>query len=313
MNLPLDISKMKKVLIVDFNRLGDMLLDSGVYYDLKRNFPHLEIHAFIWEESKEAFTGILVDKVYTTGRGFFKEALIANNIPHHYDLAISLHTSLRVSAVMVALDADIRAGFAYKRRSLHNAPVPLPRRTLVTGNRGLELSYLMNRLTGKFFTCFPKFEVSPHSKRRKGINIGIHLSARESRRNWKEDSWVDVISVLAANYDACVHFFGLFKDIEQVQGVISKLNIHTDIYNWCNRLSFQELAGEIDKLDLFICVNSAPMHLGMILQTKTVALIDDKSRSVVIPVKYLPYFKGLSLEKTTVNEVLTNCANFLEG
>ena len=45
--LPLDFKKIKSVLVIRHDRLGDVLLSTPVYETLKKEFPHLHISALV--------------------------------------------------------------------------------------------------------------------------------------------------------------------------------------------------------------------------------------------------------------------------
>ncbi len=113
--LPLDFSKISKVLIVRPDRLGDVVLSTPIYESLKQSFPHLKITAMV----NPIQGGILednpnIDKIILMRRRRFWRA-IRDSRRENFDLAITLNKKFSATATFFTLcsKAKMKAGYLH--------------------------------------------------------------------------------------------------------------------------------------------------------------------------------------------------------
>jgi ADP-heptose:LPS heptosyltransferase len=104
-----------KVLIVDFNFLGDMIMDSVAFKAVHKKFG-VKADALIWDVSREPLlSNPHVGNIYTVGRSYFWQLVIAWALRGKYDVVIHLNTSLKVN-LLVFLIGGRTVGYDYRHR-----------------------------------------------------------------------------------------------------------------------------------------------------------------------------------------------------
>jgi len=131
----------------------------------------------------------------------------------------------------------------------------------------------------------------------------IHTKPRNSPvRQW--DKWAELHTRLHEAVGSMSHilYIGLPEDIPYIRNNVG------DWVNMQTGWSFKELTEQMRRANLFIGVNSAPMHVALAVGTPTVALIGETSPVVVFPVdkdkkyQYLDGTGGMNL--ISVDQVL---------
>jgi ADP-heptose:LPS heptosyltransferase len=99
-------------------------------------------------------------------------------------------------------------------------------------------------------------------------------------KTWSPDNWAQLIRDLIEQGGCQVVLAGGPDDAQTVQQIVSKmeqlmpgLSRHAQFFNAFGKTAnLQDLVALISLADLLVCVDSAPMHLGVALNTKMVAL-----------------------------------------
>lgn len=108
-----------------------------------------------------------------------------------------------------------------------------------------------------------------------GINradflVGIHPGSRKELKSWFPDRFAKLADSIITEYGAQVIFTGLPEEKEFIDRTIVKMD-HTAI-NLAGKTDLRILSGIIEKLDLFICNDSASLHVASAMKTPTVAI-----------------------------------------
>ena len=87
-----DLSSVRRVLVVDLNFLGDMILSSPVYRALKRNLPNANIDALVFRFGAPALSGNpYVDRLHVVeSLTFTRQLPAAFSLRGKYDLTLPL-------------------------------------------------------------------------------------------------------------------------------------------------------------------------------------------------------------------------------
>ena len=116
--LKIDKTKIKKILIIKFGGIGDILLSTPVLPNLKAYFPDAEINFLTLRHSRD----ILIDNPYLT-RAFTYDptedkswCLIKNIRSQKYDLVIDLFGNPRTAFITFMSGAKYRFGFKFRGR-----------------------------------------------------------------------------------------------------------------------------------------------------------------------------------------------------
>src|ERR1700690_1448008 len=102
-SVPVSLDGVKRILVMDFAYLGDMVMTSPVYRALKEHFPDASVEALVFPLSKEGLTmNPYVDEVDVHPAGAYKFGLkiISKLRKRNYDLGIQVNTSLRNNFIL---------------------------------------------------------------------------------------------------------------------------------------------------------------------------------------------------------------------
>ena len=105
---------------------------------------------------------------------------------------------------------------------------------------------------------------------RKDFLVGIHPGSRKKLKAWFPDRFAALADGIITEYGAQVIFTGSQEEKEFIDGIIMKMG-HAAV-NLAGKTDLRLLSGIIGKLDLFICNDSAPLHIASAMKTPTVAI-----------------------------------------
>lgn len=96
---------------------------------------------------------------------------------------------------------------------------------------------------------------------RRSMIIAIQTQSKDKKPNrWFDDSFAELADKLVELYDACIIFTGDQNDEEKVDQIRSSM-IHTSI-SAAGKTTILQLAALLNMCDLFITVDTGPMHVG---------------------------------------------------
>jgi ADP-heptose:LPS heptosyltransferase len=109
-----------KILVINFGGLGDMVLTTPIFREIKRNFPNSLLYFLTKENHKEVFEGnINIDKLmFINKKESFKEALnfYWKLRKENFDIIIDLTKATRGFWISLFTRAKIKVGFKHKGR-----------------------------------------------------------------------------------------------------------------------------------------------------------------------------------------------------
>jgi heptosyltransferase-3 len=295
----IDLSTLRRVLVVKLRHHGDVLLTAPVFSILKNHAPHLEIDALVYRDTADMLTlHPAIAQVHTIDRnwkrlgplsqGRAEWALLSALRERHYDLVVHLTEHNRGAWLTRLLGARYgvteklrgkgrfwRGSFThfYSRVARGNSRHTAESHLDALRRIGLQPSTDERRLT-----LVPGAEAENHVEReleRYGLRgqpfIHVHPTSRWLFKCWPERNMTALIDalqeqghrvVLSAAPDA--------GEMAMMRRIIAPLN--TPAVDLSGKLSLKQLAALAGKASLFVGVDSAPMHIAAAMQTPTVAL-----------------------------------------
>ena len=146
----LDATQIHKVLIVDLNFMGDMLMSSPVIRELKLGLKWpCQVDVMIYENCVPIVQcNKYVDKIYPVKRRFpLWQAIKART--RKYDLVMQLNTSFLTNLLLLVSGTKLTLGYSYKWTGIFlKCSIPIPHRTARSGNRIRENLDLLERAFG---------------------------------------------------------------------------------------------------------------------------------------------------------------------
>ena len=294
----IDLSLLKRVLVVKLRHHGDVLLTSPVFSVLKARAPHLEIDALVYADTREMLTlHPAIAQVHCINRawkslGYIERlarewSLFSQLRSRNYDLLIHLTEHGRGAWLARFLDCRYAVAPAYrdkpdfwKKSFTHRYALPLnARRHMVELNLdalrriGVQPGPDERRLAlvpGEQAESEVQSLLSEHGLQSARF-IHLHPTSRWQFKCWPAEQVVGLIDALGARGERVVLTSAPSREEgEFVQAVLAGAK-HQPV-NLSGRLSLKALSALSARASLFIGVDSAPMHIAAAVGTPVVAL-----------------------------------------
>jgi len=289
----LDFRNVKKILIIKFRHLGDVLLTTPVFYNLKKYLKDVTIDVFIYEDSFEVLKSnpyineILIYDREIKKRSFLKklknEIKILKKIrKRKYDLVINLTEGDRGAILAYFSKAKYKVGFDpekkgfFKKEKIYSHIIKSPKTKRHTVEKNLDA---LRRIG-----IFPKkedkklfFEMPNQTKQNikqllleNNINLYDYILIHPTTR-WRFKCW--------DKFDQLIeYFYKKNQKIIVVSGkepyeinMTNKIIKTSKVLNLAGKVNVDELASLILYSKVFYCLDSFSFHLANALQGKVIA------------------------------------------
>ena len=286
--LPVDF-KPRRILVVKLDHLGDMLLATPVFSNLRSAYPHAQIHALVGR------IGVLVlqnhpdvDKTVRYDARFFSRTerpmqmryafqLCRNLRRNKYDLLIDLRgdwltvlfallkgTFYRLD--LASLQTENKLGIFEFSGShqldrnldvLRTARIPTPHRAPI-----FRPSLADKQWTDEFLNSANIVNDRPL--------IAIHPGSPIKLKSWRPERYAAVADWLVTNKGAQILFVGVKSEVSAIAHV--QEHMQRESANAAGSTNLSQLAGILGRCNLFIGNDSGPMHLAAAVGTQTIGL-----------------------------------------
>jgi ADP-heptose:LPS heptosyltransferase len=302
-----------KLLAINFGGIGDEILFLPTLQTIREAHPDWHITLLVEPRSKSVkeITNVFDDVVTFDIK---KKPLLSSDLVDlvgilkggGYDLVLSSGSSPLVSALLFLSGIPERVGYhsGILAKVLLTKPVRLNRNQYAANMyhdlvQGLGLSSksvipaLMVPQTN--LKAMKQFVSSALAKagRKKAATVLIHpgtsLLALQKGiiKTWAPDQWAALIERLTTQEDIQVILAGGPDDTEtvnQIQKELSEKNLASKVISAAGQTkSLADLAALIQLCDLLVCVDSAPMHVGVGLSKPLVSLFGPTDHKLLVP------------------------------
>lgn len=246
----------KKILIIRFGAIGDLLHTSEIFRSIKRKYPQIEIHylafklpAQIIQNDRDISKVIIAkDKSYKTlwelAKDFRKE---------NYDLILNLQPSNRTK--FLCLFSCAKKVLTYKKSFKFHAVENFWQTAQkffknLDLKQELELNIPQNAID-KVKQLLPQD--------RKIVTINVFAAAARQGRRWKKENFKELALKLIEEYNCTVVVSGApdeVKDLEDFKG------LNENILVLAGQLSLIESCALYSLSDLMISPDTGPLHLA---------------------------------------------------
>lgn len=283
-----NLSRPKKILVLELWGLGDLVMMSSVLGSLKKNYPNAEItllvkpHASILLKHNNNidkfiefdFPWTKFRRKYEIWRWDWKGLIrvIKNIRRKRFDLAICARGDIRNNILMFLIQAARRVGYDFTGGAYFLTDVVGKKRT--RKHRIEDWCRLIEYLGIDLRKFCPKIYISEaeskqaekfllnHNINKGDFIIGIHPGARIAVRRWPLERFVAVAKHIKNKYKAkVIIFIGPDGYGEDIPGDYTRA-----------KLSLRGMIALMSKLSLFLCNDSGPMHIATALNISVVAL-----------------------------------------
>ena len=298
-NDAIDLNSIRRILVIKLRHHGDVLLTSPVFSVLKNHAPHLELDALVYQETAQMLTlHPAIRQVHCVDRTWKKQGLAAQAKAEwgllstlrerQYDLIIHLTEHPRGAWLKFLTGA--RYGVAPKRPSaglwwrnnfshLYAAPrVANSRHTVELNLDALrrigvypnEAERKLTLVAGDQAHADVMQLLAQHGLQSKAF-IHLHPTSRWLFKCWPVEKTTQLIEALQALGHRIV--VSAAPD-EQEHALLRRIlaPLQQPVVDLSGQLNLKQLAALTAQAQLFIGVDSAPMHIAAAMQTPLVAL-----------------------------------------
>jgi heptosyltransferase-3 len=294
----IDLSQLRRVLVIKLRHHGDVLLTSPVFSVLKNHASHLKIDALIYRDTAEMLDQHpAIDAVHCIDRAWKQAglltqarhewALLATLRRQHYDLVIHLSEHPRGAWIKRLSGARFGVARAIGRRSRwwknsfthffpwargntrHTVEIHLDalRRIGVQPSMEERRLSLEPGMDAKFFIS----DILARHKLTAQNFIHLHPTSRWLFKCWAEDKVTALIQALQAQGHTIVLTSAPDShELAMLERIVQPLT--QPVINLGGQLNLKQLAALTAQAKLFIGVDSAPMHIAAAMRTPVVAL-----------------------------------------
>jgi len=285
------LNNFKKILLINFGGIGDEILFLPVIDALKKQYPEAEITLCL-EKRSSAFIFLtdLIDNYFcinikSKNKYFELLKLYFRALFGGYDLVISSGSNPLIPLLLFFTGIKTRAGYASKSFTGRLLTHP----AVLNKNQYAGLMYydLVKSFTDKPFEP-PEIKINETDKEQNSVLVHPGASAAARKKNiiktLSADIWAQIIIKLLKKGKK-VYLAGGPDDYECIKEIRQLLK-NEDLTNFSDMYGKTEniidLAALIKRVELLLCADSAPMHIGAAVKTKTAAIFGPTNEKLLI-------------------------------
>jgi lipopolysaccharide heptosyltransferase II len=279
--MPLNKSKINKILVISLTNIGDVMLTCPVVDILKNDFPGAKLSIVVGPKAASLFRGNpYLDKAYV----YHKRQSLLKTISWIYELRkehFDLIIDLRNTAIPFLISPKFRTSFhAPKINNIHMKEKHLNRlKSVYPYATQSQKQYALNVSDEDkgYVEHLIKTEIGPKQR-----FIMVCPGAADHVKRWSEAGFAQVCDQLINSHHLKIVFSGDEEDRKVAQR-IHKNMVH-DAVNLCGRTNLVQLAELFRHCLLAIVNDSAPLHIASYLDIPVLALFGPTD-----PPKYGPW------------------------
>lgn len=268
------------ILIIQTAFIGDIIMSTPVVQAVCDYWPDAVVDLVARPETAILFKHHpRIRRVYTLDKSNHKSKyeslmdLVKQVRPVKYNLAFSLQSSLTSSFLMILSGIKVRVGFYCQKLLTIKIKPP---KGLHSRQRYL---LFMKPFTEKVFSDSTHLYLTSEESAvadtiLKNFNpgdskiIGFAPGSVRETKKWPPSYWSELL-VLLKDRDFEIVFIGSPAERELCESIIRETGLNA--YNAAGELTLLESAALIKKIDLLLCNDSAPLHLGNAVNTPVFA------------------------------------------
>ncbi len=279
----------ERILVVKLDHLGDVLLATPVFSNLRRRYPNAELHALtgtwsrvVLEKHPDVNNVIGYDSPAFCRTGqptSLKETFrLYRQLRHQkYDLMVELRSDWRIvwfaflrltpkRLSRAALQVANKLGFAQFSGThettrnldvLRQAGIPTPERTAI-----FSVTVEDKKWASHFLATYQIERQCPL--------IAIHPGSPIALKRWLPERYAELADWLVAQKRAQILFVGVKDEIPMVAEIQARMQ--GESINIAGKTTLTQLASILHTCNVFIGNDSGPMHLAAAVGTQTIGL-----------------------------------------
>jgi ADP-heptose:LPS heptosyltransferase len=276
----LDLQNPKTILVVQIGKIGDMILTTPLFSELKRLFPESNLKVLSSEINKDIpLNHTAVDEVIVYRKQFFKNLSLLGSSLHKIDLWIDTKDGYsRTSEILLKV-------FRPKSSIGFNSGKTIFDINLKNFQKGKH-AVDINLSPVNFFEkenqykkkLKPSLNIPPEIKKQfdsvipddKRLKIMINISAGNQNRYLEKEKWLDIINKINSFLISSFTLIGLAKDNEIFEYLLK--NFKGENINYIKTNNILETAELVRRNDIVITPDTSVVHLCSVFEKPVLAL-----------------------------------------
>ena len=279
----------KKILMVNFGGIGDEILFLPAISSLKKEFPQAKITLALEPRSKSVKDlSNLIDEVMCVdikGKNKYLELLkfVFKARFGKYDMVFSSGANQLIPLLLFMTGISYRYGYESGKGPLNLSKILLTKAVKLKKNQYASFMYheLVTPVTD-IKTDYPQIDAGEIEKEQNSVLIHPGVSKMSVVKNMIK-TWAELIKKVL-NTGKKVYLIGGPDDkecIEKITQIIGDVPNFENLYGTTKNI--MDLAKLTKRAEVLICSDSAPMHIGVGVGTKTLALFGPTDEKKLIP------------------------------
>lgn len=281
--------KFDKILIIQYNMLGDVILSTGIVKAIRDQFPNSKIAYLVSPETADLVRLPFIDELVVYDKGMPMLPVIKQ--VWRYDVAILLDFKYRSAVIPFLARIPVRAGLRHKRGLFMTHALDLPDYNyklyitkylaqIIEDTIGLKLTHDVTRLYVADATerDVENVDLLLNSLDNNAITIAISPFTSMEVKNWPVEYYREFMESLKTRYKCQFVILGGPSDSKK------DFSIFPDTIDLRGRTNMTELAEVLRRADYFIGGCSAPLHLSSAVGTPAMVFYGPTSAVKWVPV-----------------------------
>lgn len=284
------MKKPKKILAVNFGGIGDEILFLPALSSLKKEFPDVKITLALEPRSKSVrnLSNLIDDVICVDIKGKHKyfELLkfVLKAISGRFDMVFSSGANQLIPVLLFMTGITYRYGFESGLLSR----ILLTKAVKLNKNQYASKMYheLVTPVTD-YKTEYPEIDAGEIEKEPNSVLIHPGVSKMSVTRNmiktWKPEKWAELVKKILEKGKK-VYLIGGPDDKDCIEKIVEIVGENPNFENlYGTTKNIMDLAKLTKRVEVLVCSDSAPMHIGVGVGTKTFALFGPTDEKKLIP------------------------------
>ena len=279
------------ILAINFGGIGDEIFFLPTLISLKKEFPNSKITLALEPRSKSVkdLTDVIDDSflIDVKGKNKYFELLKLVFLAQkgHFDMVVSSGGNKLISILLAMTGIKKRYGYDTGKLSqiLLTKAVPLNKKQYACAMYHDLISPITEHKTE-----LPEINVTFQEKISNTVLIHPGVSKMSVNKGMIKtvgaDVWADAVSLLLEQ-GKHVMLAGGPDDKEVIEGILAKVDVNSPNFtNYYGKTkSLKDLAVLIGQAEKFVCSDSAPLHVGVAMKTRTYVIFGPTDDKMLIP------------------------------
>ena len=286
----LTMTDIKKALFINFGGIGDEVLFLPTLKSFKNKFPKSEITLALEQRSKSIkdlsplIDNVLPINIKSKNKYFELLKLVFEARKGHFDIVISSGGNKFISVLLFLTGIKTRIGFdtgCLSQKLLTHA-VPLIKNRYAAEMYHELVKPLTNDEAGIPVIEVERQEIEPNSVI---IHPGVSKMSvsKNMVKTYPPEKWTELISKLLAGGKK-LYLAGGPDDKEYVEAISKNFTENENFINYYGKTkNIMDLAKLIASKEVLICCDSAPMHIGIAVGARVLAIFGPTDEKKLIP------------------------------